>query len=149
MVHFIFLLKTSHPRNITKFISQYLDHINRRYDFCKNTKNLDLNKRKGGKRCVIDSGYRVSGSSSSRPRRLSPVISPLRRGLRPNQGYQRDPQTLANRLTPFSPTAEPPEMACRQPWRLGGGARRYAGALRPVERDLGFPTAPVNYGEAS
>ena len=44
--------------------------------------------------------------------------------------------------------AEPPEGARRQPWRLGGGARRYAGALRPVERDLGFPTAPVNYGEA-
>ena len=27
-------------------------------------------------------------------------------------------------------------------------SQRYAGAFRPVERDLGFPTAPVNYGEA-
>ena len=36
-------------------------------------------------------------------RRRSPVISPRRRGLRPNRGHQRDPQTLANRLTPFSP----------------------------------------------
>jgi len=51
-------------------------------------------------------------------------------------------------IDPIFPAAEPPEMACRQPWRLGGGARRYAGALRPVERNLGFPTAPVNYGKA-
>ena len=29
-------------------------------------------------------------------------------------------------------------MARRRSWRLGGGARLYAGALRPVERDLGF-----------
>ena len=50
---------------------------------------------------------------------------------------------------PLFPTAEPPEMACCRPCRLGGGARRFAGALRPVERDLGFPTAPVHYGEAS
>ena len=41
MVHFIFLLKT----NITKFISQFFDLRNWRYDFCKNAKNLDLNKR--------------------------------------------------------------------------------------------------------
>ena len=39
-------------------------------------------------------------------------------------------------------------MACRRPWRLGGGARHYAGALRLVERDLGFPIAPADYGEA-
>jgi len=44
--------------------------------------------------------------------------------------------------------AEPPEGAHRRPWRLGGDARRYAGALRPVEHDLEFPTAPVNYDEA-
>jgi len=50
---------------------------------------------------------------------------------------------------PLFPMAEPPEMARRRSWRLGGGARRYAGALRPVERDLGFPTAPADYGEAS
>ena len=60
-----------------------------------------MNKRKGGKRCVIDSGSRLSDLSSSRPRRLSPAISPRWRGLRPNQGHQRDPQTFANRLTPF------------------------------------------------
>ena len=35
-------------------------------------------------------------------------------------------------------------MARRRSWRLGGGARRYAGALKPVERDQGFPTAPVD-----
>ena len=44
--------------------------------------------------------------------------------------------------------AEPLEGACRRPWRLGRGAQRYAGVLRPVERALGFPTASVNYGEA-
>jgi len=51
-------------------------------------------------------------------------------------------------IDPLFHTAEPPEGACRRPWHLGGGAQRYAGALRPVERDLGFPTAPVKYGEA-
>ena len=40
-------------------------------------------------------------------------------------------------------------MAHRRSWWLGVGARRYAGALKPVERDLGFPTALVDYGEAS
>jgi hypothetical protein len=52
-------------------------------------------------------------------------------------------------VDPLFPTAEPPEGACRRPWRLGGGARRYAGALGPVERDLRPSTAPVDYGEAS
>ena len=51
-------------------------------------------------------------------------------------------------IDPLFPTAEPPEEACRRPWQLVGGARRYAGALRPVARDLGFPTAPANYSEA-
>ena len=149
MVHIIFLLNLAISRNVKEFVSQFLDLRNRRYDFCKKAKNLNLNKRKEGKRCVTDSESRVSGSSSSRPRRHSPAISPRRRGLRPNQGHQRDPQTFANRLTPFFPMAEPPEGACRRSWRPGGGARRYAGALRPVERDLGFPTAPADYGEAS
>ena len=40
---------------------------------------------------------------------------------------------------PLFPTAEPLEGARRRPWRLGGDARW---------GDLGFPTAPVNYGEA-
>ena len=83
-------------------VSQFLDLRNRTYDFCKKAKNPDLNKRKGGKEGDTDSGPRMSGSSSSPPRRLSPAISPRRRGLRPNPGHQRDPQTLATRLTPFS-----------------------------------------------
>ena len=29
------------------------------------------------------------------------------------------------------------------------GALGLAGVLRPVERDLGFPTAPADYSEAS
>ena len=53
--------------------------------------------------CVTDSGTRVSGSSSSRPRRRSPAFSPRLRGLRQNREHQRDPRSLANRLTPFSP----------------------------------------------
>ena len=46
-------------------------------------------------------------------------------------------------------TAEPPEGAHRRRWPLGGGARRYARDLRPVERDLRPSTAPADYGEAS
>ena len=83
-------------------ISQFLDLRNWRYDFCKEAKNLDLNKRKGGKLSVTDSGPHASGSSSSRPRRRSLAISLRRRGIRPNQGHRRDPQSFANRLTPFS-----------------------------------------------
>ena len=52
-------------------------------------------------------------------------------------------------IDPLFPTAEPPEGAHRRRWRLGGGARCYAGVLRPVERDLRPSTAPANYGEAS
>jgi len=57
-------------------------------------------------------------------------------------------QDTSEPIDPLFPTAEPPEGACRRPWWLGGGARRYAGVLRLIENALGFPTAPVNYGEA-
>jgi len=149
MVQFIFLLKTSHLMEHHKISFTIFGSQKQKIWFLQESQKPGFNKRKGGKLSVTNSGSRMSGSSSSRPRRLSPAISPQRWGLRATHGHQRDPQTLANRLTPFFPAAEPPEMACRRPWRLGGGARRYAGALRPVERDLGFPTAPADYGEAS
>ena len=68
MVHFIFLLKTSHLKEYHKIGFTIFDLRNRRYDFCKKAKNLDLNKRKGGKEDDTDSGPRLSGSSPSRPR---------------------------------------------------------------------------------
>jgi len=43
MVHFIFLILAI-SRNITKFISQFFDHKNKRYDFCKNSTNPESNK---------------------------------------------------------------------------------------------------------
>ena len=42
MVHFIFLLKTSHLKEYHKIFSQFLDLRNRRYNFCKKTKNQDF-----------------------------------------------------------------------------------------------------------
>jgi len=104
MIHFIFLLNTSHLKKqhkicFTIFGSQKQEI----WFFARKPKIRILNKRKGGKERVADSGSHPSGSSSSRPRRSSPAISPRRRGLRPNPGHQRDPRTLTTRLTPLLP----------------------------------------------
>ena len=87
--------------------------------FARKPKIRVLNKRKGGKEETLT---------------VDPICQVLlprgrgdfrRRGLRPNQGHQRDPQTLTTRLTPFSP---------RRSHRKGSpstmAARRRCSALR-------------------
>ena len=149
MVHFIFLLKTSHLKEYHKIGFTIFGSQKQEIWFLQKAKNQDFEIKKRRERGDTDSGPHLSGPSSSRPRRLSPAISPRRRGLRPNQRAPTWSPNPSDSIDPLFPTAEPPEGAHRRRWRLGGGARRYAGALRPVERNLRPSTAPADYDEAS
>ena len=134
MVHFIFLIKTSHFKESHKIGFTKLI-------FAKKPKTWIWIKENEGNDATLTAGPACQG-------RL-----PHGRGDS-HQRFLRDDevsgQTKGTNLTlrplrtdwPLFPAAEPPEIACRRPWRLGEGARRYAIALRPVERDLGFPIAP-------
>jgi len=148
MVHVIFLLKTSHPMDHHKTCFTNLGAQKQKIWFlqvCKKSGFWIKERREPLSHWQRDPHVRLfflttetmftddfstTARSPAKPR--APTWSP-------------DP---CEPVDPLFPTAEPPEGACRRSWRLGGGPRRYAGALRPVERDLGFPKAPGNYGEA-
>ena len=99
-----------------------------------------------------------SGSLTGGPTCLVRLLPPdrdevhqrfLRNGV--VSGQTKGTNVIQNPSEPIDPlflTVEPPEGACRRLWWLDGGARRYAGVLRSVERALKFPTTPMNYGKA-
>ena len=149
MVYFIFLLKTSHLREHHKIVFTIFGSQKQEIWFLQESQKSGFwIKEKEGKRwhwqwtpavrfffptaeATFAGDFSATARSPAKPR--APTWSP----------------DLCDSIDPLFPTAEPPEGARRRSWRLGGSARRYAGAFRPVERDLGFPTAPADYGEAS
>jgi len=148
MVHFIFLqnkshLKESHKTSFTIFGSQKQEI----WFLQESQKSGIWIKGRRENKCHWQRTPRVRFFFLTAEATLAGDFSATARSpAKPRASWPPDPNDSIDHLLP---TAEPPEMACRRPWPLGGGARRYAGALKPVERDLGFPTAPVDYGEAS
>ena len=148
MVYIIFVLKTSHPMDYHKICFTNFDAQKLKIWFLQDCKKSGFWIK--GRReplshwqrdphvrpffltteTTFTGDFSATARSSAKPR--APTWSP----------------DSCELVDPLFPTVEPPEGAWRRSWRLGGGARRYDGALRPVERDLEFPTAPVNYGEA-
>jgi len=149
MVHFIFLLKNSHLKKYHKIGFTIFGSPELEIWFLQESqKSRFWIKEKEGRgwhwqwtpavrffsltaKATLAGDFSATARSPAKP--TAPTWSP-------------DP---GDSIDPLFPMAEPPEGARRRWWRLGGGARRYAGVLRPVERDLGFPTAPGDYGGAS
>ena len=149
MVHFIFLLKTIHLKEYHKNCFTICGSQKQEIWFLQESQKSGFwKKEKQGKRrhwqwtpsvgsfflaaeATFAGDFSATARSPAKPR--APTWSP----------------NPSDSIDPLFPTAEPPEGAHRRRWRLGGGARRYAGALRPVERNLRPSTAPANYGEAS
>jgi len=149
MVHFIFLLKTSHLKKYHKIGFTIFGSQKQEIWFLQESQKSGFwIKEKEGKRwhwqwtppvrvvfltaeATFASDFSVTARSPAKPR--APTWSP----------------DSSDSIDPLFPTTEPPEVARRRRWRLGEGARRYAGALRPVERDLRPSTAPANYSGAS
>ena len=149
MVHFIFLLKTSHLKEYHKIGFTIFGSQKQEIWFLQESQKLGFwIKEKEGKRrhwqwtlavrfffltavATFAGDFSATARSPAKPRASSWSPNP------------------SDSIDPLFSTAEPPEGAHRRRWRLGGGARCYVGALRPVERDLRPSTAPANYGEAS
>jgi len=149
MVHFIFLFKTSHLKDhhkicFTIFGSQELEIWflkdckksgfwikERRETMCHWQRDPHVRFVFLMTETTFTGDFSATARSPAKPR--APTWSP----------------DTCEPVDPFFPAVEPPERACRRPWRLGGDARRYTGALRPAEHDLGFPTASVTTAKLS
>ena len=147
MVHFIFLLKTSHLKKYHKICFTILR--NKEIWFLqKSQKSRFWIKEKEGRRWHWQWTPSVRFFSLTAAATLAGDFSATARSPAKPRAPTWSPDS-SDLIDPTFPTAEPPEGAHRRRWRLGGGARRYAGALRPVERNLRPSTAPADYGEAS
>ena len=96
MVHFIFLQNNSHLKESHKLVSQFLDHQNQRYDFCKNSSNINQQRRKRetdretprvnkphmsvtrGQRCDLTTGDLVDGEVSAMAKGTIVLPTPFR-----------------------------------------------------------------------
>ena len=138
MVHFIFLLKTSHLKEYHKIDFTNFGSPKQEIWFLQKAKNQDLNKKRREGRWHWQRALHVRVIFPTAEATLAGDFSVTARSPAKPRAPLRSPDS-SDSIDPLFPTAEPPERARRRSWRLDGGARRYAGALRPVERDLGFP----------
>jgi len=108
MVHFIFLIKLATSRNIKKLVSQFLDHRNQRYNFCKNSSNPKSNK---GEREADRGDPWVNGPHRQRPESRGmtwPRRSRRWRGLGHGQEHHRAPHSIPHRMVPETLTLPDP-----------------------------------------
>ena len=149
MVHFIFFLKTSHLMEQHKIGFIIFGSQKQEIWFLQESPKIKiLNKRKGGKEVTLQWTPSVRSLFLTAEATFTGDFSATVRSPAKPRASAWSPNPNDS-IDPLFPTAEPPEWACRRRWRLGGGARRYARALRPVERNLRPSTAPADYGEAS
>ena len=149
MVHFIFLIKTSHLKEHHKIGFTIFRSQKQKIWFLQESQKIWIwIKEKEGSGVTLTAGPACQGHlPHSRG-------DSRRRFLRDGEVSDQTTCTIVTarplRLDwPPFPHGGATGGARRRSWRLGGGARHYAGAFRLVEHDLGFPTAPEDYVEAS